>query len=197
MKSHLPWILPLVFGGCSQQQTYHQPDSTYYLQQETAVLEAVSGDVMTHQFFVIPITKSNRISVYDSLAFPNRLQEGEVSRVMHDHQLAAAFLDVLRDTVNRSQSRRPVANLPISKLEKAVAFTPIYIPTQQVYIPTQQEAYPSYRLSRVVFNPDFTKAYFQLTWEDTGGGVRQYVICQHEGSQWLVKALDNWNSFKI
>lgn len=190
MKSHLAWILPLVFGCCSQQQTYHQPDSTYYLQQETAVLEAVSGKVMTHQFFVIPITKSNRISVYDSLAFPNRLQEGEVSRVMHDHQLAAAFLDVLRDTVNRSQSHRPVANLPISKLEKAVAFTPIYIPTHL-------EAYPSYRLSRVVFNPDFTKAYFQLTWEDTGGGVRQYIFCQRDAGKWVAVAVDSWNSFKI
>lgn len=154
------------------------------------MLEAVSGEVMTHQFFVIPSTKSNRISVYDSLAFPNRLQEGEVRRVIHDHQLAAAFLDVLRDTVNRSQSRRPVASLPISKLEKAVAFTPIYIPTRP-------EAYPSYRLSRVIFDPDFTKAYFQLTWTNQAGGVKQYIFCQRDAGKWVAVAVDSWNSFKI
>jgi hypothetical protein len=191
MKWHsLCWIIAGVAGSCSPRQPHHLPDSAYYQQQEAAVLAAVSGQIMTHQFSFAPTTKKDTIDIYGFLAFPTRLQKQEISRVMRDHNLTAEFVELLHDTINGSQAHRSVSNLPISKLEKSVAFTPRYISSSR-------EAHPTYRLSRVVFNQDFTKAYFQLTWEDPAGGVKQYVLCQREGSKWTIKALDLWNSFKI
>ncbi|RYU80730.1 hypothetical protein [Hymenobacter persicinus] len=187
---YLCGLFTLAFSSCSQPPPYHLPDSTYYRQQEATVLTAVSGQVMTHQFFIAPSTKSDTIGIYDSLAFPSRLKEQEISRVMRDHNLPAEFAELLRDTVNWHQARHPIANLPISQFGKTVSFTP-------KYISSHREAYPIYRLSRAVFNPDFTKAYFQLTWEDPGGGVKQYILCRKENGRWIVKAVDRWNSFKI
>jgi hypothetical protein len=182
----------LAFAGCSSIPPHHLPDSEAYKQQETEVLTAVCGKVMRHEFFwQRATTRNDTIAIYDSLTLPAPLLSVEIRRINQEPTIPDRFLCLLTDTTNWTEAGASVIHPPIKQMSHKLAFTP------KLISPNNYDRGIYYRLSRVVFNSDFSQAYFQVTWSDPGGGARQLVLCEKAKSGWLVKAVYAANSFKI
>ncbi|RTQ50941.1 hypothetical protein EJV47_10025 [Hymenobacter gummosus] len=175
--------------GCSHPLPHHLPDSNYYKQQEVSLLAAVCDQVMKPPLYIAPITKQDTIGIYDSLNFPH-LSQKAMAKLDQEHQLSADFIRVLNDSTNWSQARHSTVTPPVLQIAAHVAFTP------KLIVP-KTDAPAAYRLSRVVFNANFSRAYFQLTWADAGGGTSKYVFCQKSDAGWVVQLAPTLNSFKF
>ncbi|TLM92986.1 hypothetical protein [Hymenobacter jeollabukensis] len=174
--------------GCSHPLPHHLPDSRYYKQQEASLLASVFGQI-TKPTSHNSITKQDTIGIYDSLSFPHPSKK-IVSKLTQEHEVSPDFIRLLNDTTNWSQTRHSTITLPIQQIAAHAAFTP-KIASSKDDVPT------AYRLSRVVFNKDFSKAFFQLTWSDEGGGSSKYVLCQKRNNGWVVQMAYTHSSFKF